>query len=368
MQTTRLIFIGGFLGAGKTTLLENISQRLIARGQSVGLITNDQAPALVDTIFLSQGDKEVTEVSGSCFCCNFGGLIESIHQFRQKPLPEYILAEPVGSCTDLSATIFQPLKEQLAPPYRLSPLSVVVDAARLRALVHSQSTGLHPDAEYILIKQMEEADMIVVNKIDQIKTGEQAAFQQYLNRQYPRATAHFLSARTGEGLEQWFDAAIAGNDCGRQIIEVDYDRYAEGEAVLGWLNATMTLEGKKTDWKSFVGKLMAELGEQLDQRGAAVGHVKAIVAINGAAPIIANLTGTKETLDLRGPSIRAPKAALTINARAEMVPERLEGLVREILQSVCSSDLAIAPLVWKSLSPGRPNPTHRYTRVVGAGV
>ncbi len=51
---TKLILVGGFLGAGKTTLLWEAARRLGAAGQAVGLITNDQAPDLVDTAFLSR--------------------------------------------------------------------------------------------------------------------------------------------------------------------------------------------------------------------------------------------------------------------------------------------------------------------------
>nr|WP_321468979.1 GTP-binding protein [uncultured Desulfobulbus sp.] len=368
MTTTRLLFIGGFLGAGKTTLLDNISQRLIDQGQTVGLITNDQAPALVDTLFLAQHDKEVAEVSGSCFCCNFEGLLDAIHQLQKEPQPTVILAEPVGSCTDLSATILQPLKEQLDKDLVLSPLSVVVDAQRLRNLFQGHSTGLHTDSEYIFRKQMEEADTIVVNKIDRIDANEIAELRGQLSRQFPNASAFFLSAKTGEGVEEWLDAVMERNDCGNHIVEVDYDRYAEGEAVLGWLNATMSLEGSMTDWKEFAANLMAELGRQLDQRNVSVGHVKIILSDTGAAPIIANLTGTQETLDVRGAAIITPTAQLTINARAEMTPQQLEILVRQTLDSACGNTLAFSAQTWQSLSPGRPTPTHRYAHVVPFGA
>lgn len=60
-MTTRLIFVGGFLGAGKTTLLWEAALKLSQKGLRVGLITNDQAPELVDTAFLSRGDASVND-------------------------------------------------------------------------------------------------------------------------------------------------------------------------------------------------------------------------------------------------------------------------------------------------------------------
>ena len=109
---TDLILVGGFLGAGKTSLLWEVAKRLNLKGRKVGLITNDQASELVDTSFLETNNDIVEEVSGSCFCCNFGGFAEAIAHLQEANNSDIILAEPVGSCTDLSATIMQPLKEK----------------------------------------------------------------------------------------------------------------------------------------------------------------------------------------------------------------------------------------------------------------
>ena len=64
-KQTRLIIAGGFLGAGKTTLIWDVAQRLMAKGLRVGLITNDQAPELVDSRLLKQANLQVEEVAGS---------------------------------------------------------------------------------------------------------------------------------------------------------------------------------------------------------------------------------------------------------------------------------------------------------------
>lgn len=44
-----------------------------------------------------------------------------------------IVAEPVGSCTDLMATVVLPLERIYDQPFALSPLSVVLDARRAPA-------------------------------------------------------------------------------------------------------------------------------------------------------------------------------------------------------------------------------------------
>ncbi|MDR0757141.1 MAG: hypothetical protein LBF85_04765 [Tannerella sp.] len=149
MRTTRIIFAGGFLGAGKTTLLWEAAQRLMKKGLHVGLITNDQAPELVDSVLLSQQGLKVAEVSGSCFCCNFNGLTDAINKVSGETVADVIIAEPVGSCTDLSATIMQPLKQKLKAQLSVAPLSVLADPARLVSVLDGKTAGLHVDAAYI---------------------------------------------------------------------------------------------------------------------------------------------------------------------------------------------------------------------------
>ena len=106
---TKIIIVGGFLGAGKTTLLKASAKLLQKQGNKVGLITNDQAEGLVDTHILSGNGIEVQEIAGSCFCCNFNALMDAMLYLRDARC-DTIIAEPVGSCTDLSATLVQPIK------------------------------------------------------------------------------------------------------------------------------------------------------------------------------------------------------------------------------------------------------------------
>src|SRR5258708_36184784 len=67
--------IGGFLGAGKTTAINALAQRFQQTGLKSAVITNDQAPNLVDTTIVRAAGQEVEEVSGGCFCCKLTGLL-----------------------------------------------------------------------------------------------------------------------------------------------------------------------------------------------------------------------------------------------------------------------------------------------------
>ena len=103
-----IVMVGGFLGAGKTTLLLAAANELGKRGLRSAVILNDQGEDLVDTQYASFHDLQRGEITGGCFCCRFSELVRVIDRLKEFA-PEVIFAEPVGSCTDLSATTLKPL-------------------------------------------------------------------------------------------------------------------------------------------------------------------------------------------------------------------------------------------------------------------
>ncbi|MDR0815590.1 MAG: cobalamin synthesis protein P47K [Bacteroidales bacterium] len=362
MKATQIIFIGGFLGAGKTTLLWEASQRLIKKGLHTGLITNDQAPELVDTVLLSQKGLKVAEVSGSCFCCNFNGLTDAIGRVSAEAVTDVIIAEPVGSCTDLSATILQPLKKYWNSELTVAPLSVLADPARLLPVLDGTNAGLHNDAAYIFHKQLEESEIILITKTDTLPPDAVTALVERTRQAFPFATVLPVNAATGTGVDEWLDEVLTRTDAGTRIVDVDYDVYAHGEAVLGWLNGTVELKSEAGDWDAFTYDLLTDLANRFDTAGYAVGHVKAILE-NGNRYVVGNLTGKRDTLSLRESAGTGNQAKLTLNARVETSPEKLDSLVRDALHVSTRNRYDSVISAWRCLQPGRPNPTYRFTSV-----
>ena len=193
MNKTRIVFVGGFLGAGKTTLLWRAAEMLMKRGKRVGLITNDQAPDLVDTKWLAQEGLNVREVAGSCFGCNFAGPVE---------------------------------------------------------------------------------------------------------------------------------------------------------------------------WSTFCSDLLARLQAAFCQRDARIGHVKLLLAAAGGH-YVGNFTDCTSAASLQGRIVGTPpQADLTLNARVEMSPEELEPIVRDVLGQAADRHVRAELRGLRCLCPGRPQPTHRYDKVV----
>lgn len=355
--------VGGFLGAGKTTLLFEATKYLMQNGKRVGLITNDQASELVDTAILLQTKATVAEVSGSCFCCNYKGFIDSIQQVNSQASADFIIAEPVGSCTDLSATLMQPMKDHLSRALTISPLTVLADPLRLTEIFEGKNAGLHPSAVYIFQKQLEESDVILISKSDLLHSDELMLLKEEVKQRYPNSMVLSISSKTGEGIAEWINVICESTRKGNQIVEVDYNIYAEGEAVLGWLNASISLTGNEVNWDNFVMSLLNELSRQFDLLHLGVGHVKVIMD-NATQCVTGNITGNAQTIQIRGTAGASGKAQIIINARVGTSPDKLDQIVKDALRTVADTRVDMKINNWKCLSPGYPRPTYRYNKVI----
>ena len=369
MQKTRVILVGGFLGAGKTTLLTQAASRLIKQGKKVGIITNDQATGLVDTELARLTTPSVREVTGGCFCCRFGDLVSSLKQLFAEFTPDVVIAEPVGSCTDLSATVLQPLKKLYAETLTVAPYSVLADPARLReALATDAETHFPQSVTYIFRKQLEEADLIVLNKSDLLNKDEIAELEALVAKRVPGRPILVMSSLREKDVDAWLERTLAESEAGTIITDVDYDTYAEGEAELGWLNATVeALPVAGADIKGFCSRFLATMQQRLRANSADIAHLKVFVS-NADGSITGNVTGLESEPLVRG-RLKAGTAPLLllVNARVHCAPEELKSIVQECLSAVSGDKITVKVTKVESFRPGRPEPTHRFDKPVIVG-
>ena len=359
----RYIMVGGFLGAGKTTTLGRLARRYMDQGLKVGIVTNDQATDLVDTNTLRAQGFDVGEVAGACFCCNFNELISSMDRLGAAGRPDVILAEPVGSCTDLVATVIQPIKRLFDAQFRIGPYPVILKPSHgIRILRGESGAGFSPKAAYILKKQLEEADAILINRIDELSAAEIDELTKLLATNYPGVPVLRVSARTGDGFDALQQLLDQQGDFGRRVLDIDYDTYADGEAELGWLNSSLHVSAARPfDLDALLLEIVSRLQEELKTLEAETAHLKTIGLWEGFFGV-ANLISSDTRPELSLPSnCQVSDCDVIVNARVACDPQILETLVHQVAHEVCTKRGATLEFrQTQSFRPGRPVPTHRY--------
>jgi len=372
-KPVKLIFVGGFLGSGKTTALAAIAKRLLEQGKRVGIVINDQSDNLADTIIvrelLGELGVPIEEVVAGCFCCKFEELIDNIEKILVHK-PDILMGEPVGSCTDFVAAVANPIKIHYHEAFRFAPFTTMVDPDRVKELLLAERESNFPEeVAYLFGKQLEEADILVLNKIDLIFDKETERIISALREKYPEKEILATAARDGKGIDTWMESLLSGRPGANTILrQLDYDRYARAEAVLGWLNAAIKITAAKpVSISEFMQALMVKLRDAFKEKKGEIGHLKAVFTSAGKSMWI-NLTSLLSDPLASGMGIgEVTKGTIILNARVQLDPELLESITRTALEEVASS-FGIESVVddLQCFSPAYPDPPNLIRKTVDA--
>ena len=180
--------VTGFLGAGKTTLLRH----LLAgdHGRRIGVVVNDFGALDIDAELIREvhGETHTLRLTNGCICCSIrGDLLETVAQLTARPEPpDWIVVETSGISDpqQVAATFALP---ELAPVARLDSVVTVLDAdgfPRTRDASRALAT-----------RQIEAADLVLVNKTDLVDTAQREAIETIVRRLAPHART--LACRHG---------------------------------------------------------------------------------------------------------------------------------------------------------------------------
>ncbi len=375
------MLLGGFLGAGKTTCMIALVEWLHAKGLRCGMVTNDQGDGLVDTALAQSSGSAVQQITGGCFCCRADELIIALRELEKSATPDVIVAEPVGSCTDLVATVLLPLEQVYQTGWRRAPMSVVLDGKRLWQTYFGKARGtggFSRDVRYIYVKQMEEAEILVVNKADLLSEREKNKLRAKLEQDYPGKRVFFVSARSKEGLEEWFELLLAEQTQPAGIIDVDYQRYGKGEALMGWYNGkvelNMRVEGAENssasgnlmdfsmDGNDFLLKLAGSIQRGLEKSAVEIAHFKMSLKASSGLAVVNTVRNGSPAERSRTLTDRVTGGELLINVRAEAAPEQIDQVVARAIKKLEGS-FEVRWIDQAAFRPGQPNPIHRINEL-----
>lgn len=330
---------------------------LRGRGRRVAVITNDQGIRLVDGgLFQSLGIPS-REVVNGCFCCHYDDLDNCIDSLVGTDQPEVIFAESVGSCTDLVATVLNPLLR-----YRRDiDLSVFADARLLHMMLGGHGPAFDPSVRYIYFKQLEEAGIIVISKTDLLAGKELDVLQGIVGQKFAGKKILWQNSYDEGHIGRWLEM-IEGGAAGEGLKEIDYAIYGEGEARLAWLDEEVRISGVGDAAGRVATVLARSIYERILTAGYPIGHLKFLLdgktKISWVAGEGRGMMGVDDLIPADEPCVE--RADLLINARVQTDPELLKELVgKAIMITAALYRCSIAVVSERSFQPGFPVPTHR---------
>ncbi len=184
--------LSGFLGAGKTTLLNHILKN--REGLKMALIVNDMSEVNIDADIVSRGDanlsrteEKLVEMSNGCICCTLReDLLIEVKKLAKEGRFDYLLIEStgVGEPMQIAETFtFDDESGDILKDFaKLDTMVTVVDAVNflrnwssretLRGRGESLGAADERDIVNLLIDQIEFANVIILNKVDDVSEVE----------------------------------------------------------------------------------------------------------------------------------------------------------------------------------------------------
>lgn len=361
-----LHLVGGFLGSGKTTAILQATRFLTDEGQRVGIITNEQGKHLVDTAFFQSQALPVAQVTGGCICCHLDDFSQRVDDLVRDFDPQVIFAESVGSCTDLVATVLKPLlrlREHVNTP---ASLTVFSDARLLRRFLNGEEMPFSDGIIYIFEKQIEEAELVIINKADLLSEMDRQKLSRMAEERYSDKQFRLQNSLDPNQARAWLNI-LEGNQPPRPTVslDLDYDAYALGEGRFCWVDRHLRLTAQSAHALSFLGECILEICRQLKSLPINIAHLKFLINAREST-VRFNLTALEDieeridSLRIDLETLKPGDVELRINSMVEgdlsMVEKKIDTI---ILDTLSQTGLRYSLQGGFTCVPGYPRPTQR---------
>ena len=166
---TKVFLITGFLGSGKTTLLKRILSWQTNLAGTVVLV-NEFGKVGIDGALLKNAGSDVIELTSGCICCTIKSELEdTLKSIWERFHPKRILLEATGVAQPNA--VVEIVENEILK--NLMGVEKVVTVLDIRYWLNRENFG------QFFMKQVEEADLILLNKMD---TAEKSMVHQSLSQ------------------------------------------------------------------------------------------------------------------------------------------------------------------------------------------
>lgn len=361
----KIHLVSGFLGSGKTTAIISASKALMAQGLKVGVITNDQGKYLVDTHFMRLNEIPAVEVNGGCFCCNYGDFNNSLEQITQEIKPDVVFAESVGSCADIVATVVKPLMEFKTAHEEDTTLTTFTDARLLKIFLEGGDLPFQDNVIYIFEQQIQEAGILVVNKVDLLADDVLGELLERGTQRFPDKQILPLVSLTADSVTPWLECLQGALQYASAPLKISYKLYGSGEQELAWYDAQLSVETGSQPAVAWVQDFLALVLQRIEEQDIPVGHLKFLLSDGVRHQKLSQVSGDVDPeIVIEQPEEWGTTLELTVNARLEGKQEEIQQLFQRCLaESNDPAKAKVSLLAEEAFHPGFPNPTYRFPKI-----
>ncbi len=346
---TRFTVIGGYLGAGKTTLMVGLARFLKERhGKNVAIITNDQGHVLVDTKYASEAGFDVREVMGGCFCSTFPEFVKNARSIVQTSRPDVILAEPIGTSTNILSSVVEPLRAQYPEEFDVAPFLVVVDATR--------AVGIESSKRLIPSHQVKEAEFVLLSKVDRLDDAGVEKAKEAVRALAPDAKMIPYSALTGQGMDGIASLVLSAERSVKVRKSEDHRKFAAEKSSMSWYSSTSrVVPSERVDLYDLATSVLRAAADSFPVDDLA--HVKVMITSPKVGAKMSLVADSVQTDGVRGSRYLSEEARLVVNARVMAPPRRLGEIMRGAVESLPSKfPLAVDDTTESCYSPRPETP------------
>lgn len=361
MTTTRLLVLGGYLGAGKTTLAVNMAKTMKQRfDKSVAIITNDQGDVLVDTEYSKDAGFDTKEIMGGCFCTNFDRFVSSARTLVLDGKPDVIIAEPIGSSTNIMSSVVAPMRSLYPDEFSVAPLMVVVDCVRALDILSEKKERKTETVDLIPAHQIRDAEIVILSKADLVDKATIDAIRKEIDKILPGCRMIETSSMDLRNIDDIISIILSDEKSVKAPIAEQNQGFAFEKAKLGWYSGTYKLTpkddldmyGMATDLMRGVAKVY---GAEL------IVHVKVMLESEDAACKMSLVQKEMQVDGIVGSRYMRKPGQLVLNARVISPPKKLEEVMRGIMdEAVSKYPIELEKTGEKCFMPKPESPSHFF--------
>jgi hypothetical protein len=280
--------------------------------------------------------------------------------------PQVLFAESVGSCADLVATVIKPLANYHKTSTHPASLSVFTDSRLLLRYLRGMELPFSEGIIYIFEKQIEEASLLIANKIDLLSSEDVQELIQLGEQRYPEKLIRLQNSLDVAQVAEWL-ALIQTQTrfLPDQSLNIDYDTYAEGESHFAWVDRHLQLTFSVLPPGNLVGEMIMEIVKKISRFGLHIGHLKFLIN-EGNQAIKISIT-SQDDLDEKFKKelsklsiLKTNQITILINAMIEGNAVLLEEVLDNIIKEFCNKNrISFIETARFSRVPGYPTPSLR---------